>query len=159
MFDLYEPLSEKVKLPAAQYRPRKSPNVSFITDFFLRLDNNTSFDKGIFCSTTAHKEFISNAERVCVCAVYPWGPDQAAPDIVVLKNRQAYYAAVSYVDEQVGKLMDALAAMTLRNNTIVIVHGDHGFQLGGAFHYSRFPVLLHMRKMLRIPAVGRFVVD
>lgn len=96
---------------------------------------------------------------MCVCAVYPWGPDQAAPDIVVLKNRQAYYAAVSYVDEQIGKLMDALAAMTLRNNTIVIVHGDHGFQLGGAFHYSRFPVLLHMRKMLRIPAVGRFVVD
>lgn len=58
MFDLYEPLSEKVKLPAAQFRPRKSPNVSFITDFFLRLDNNTSFDEGIFRSTTAHKDFI-----------------------------------------------------------------------------------------------------
>ena len=105
-FRLNRGFSEQVKLPVAQYRPRKSPNISFITDFFLRLDNNTSFDD-----------------------VYPWGPDHPAPDEVVLKNRQAYYATVSYVDEQVGKLMDALTSLKLRSETIVVVHGDHGYQL------------------------------
>jgi arylsulfatase A-like enzyme len=41
-----------------------------------------------------------------------------------------YYASVSYVDAQVGKLMAALDAAGLRDNTIVIFWGDHGYQLG-----------------------------
>jgi iduronate 2-sulfatase len=41
-----------------------------------------------------------------------------------------YYAAVSYVDTQVGKLLDELDRLGLRDNTIVILWGDHGLHLG-----------------------------
>lgn len=41
-----------------------------------------------------------------------------------------YYAAVSYVDAQVGMLLDELDRLNLRDNTIVILWGDHGWQLG-----------------------------
>lgn len=41
-----------------------------------------------------------------------------------------YYAAVSYVDAQVGKLLDALEAQGLSQNTIVVLWGDHGWHLG-----------------------------
>jgi iduronate 2-sulfatase len=41
-----------------------------------------------------------------------------------------YYAAVSYIDAQVGKLLDALEAQGLAQNTIVVLWGDHGWHLG-----------------------------
>ncbi len=42
----------------------------------------------------------------------------------------AYYAATTYVDAQVGKLMDELKKEGLDKNTIVIIWGDHGWHLG-----------------------------
>lgn len=44
--------------------------------------------------------------------------------------RHAYFASVSYVDAQIGKALAALDEEGLRDNTIVIVWGDHGWHLG-----------------------------
>lgn len=41
-----------------------------------------------------------------------------------------YYAAVSYMDAQVGKVLDALKETGLDSNTIVIFTSDHGYHLG-----------------------------
>lgn len=41
-----------------------------------------------------------------------------------------YYASVSFMDEQVGKLLSALERLDLRKNTIVIFTSDHGYNLG-----------------------------
>jgi len=42
----------------------------------------------------------------------------------------AYYASVSYVDAQIGKLIAALDEAGVSDNTIIIVWGDHGWHLG-----------------------------
>lgn len=47
-----------------------------------------------------------------------------------LKMIHAYYAAISYADAQVGKILDELDRLGLRENTIVILWGDHGWHLG-----------------------------
>jgi iduronate 2-sulfatase len=44
--------------------------------------------------------------------------------------KHGYYACISYVDAQIGRLLDALDRYNLRDNTIVIAWGDHGYQLG-----------------------------
>lgn len=44
--------------------------------------------------------------------------------------RRAYAASVSYVDAQVGRLLEALAALDPAKETIVVVWSDHGFLLG-----------------------------
>lgn len=41
-----------------------------------------------------------------------------------------YYACVSYIDAQVGRLMDALEENGLSENTAIVLWGDHGFHLG-----------------------------
>lgn len=44
--------------------------------------------------------------------------------------RHGYLAAISYVDAQIGRVLDALDRVGLRENTIVVFWSDHGFHLG-----------------------------
>ncbi len=41
-----------------------------------------------------------------------------------------YYASVSYIDAQVGKLLDKLETSGQADNTIILLYGDHGYHLG-----------------------------
>lgn len=44
--------------------------------------------------------------------------------------KHGYLASVSYIDAQVGRLLDALGELNLDENTIVVLWGDHGWKLG-----------------------------
>jgi iduronate 2-sulfatase len=44
--------------------------------------------------------------------------------------RHGYFACVSYVDAQIGRLLAELDRRGLRENTIVVLWGDHGYHLG-----------------------------
>lgn len=48
----------------------------------------------------------------------------------VLTLRHGYYAAISYVDAQIGKVLRELDRLNLRDRTIVVLWSDHGFHLG-----------------------------
>lgn len=51
-------------------------------------------------------------------------------DQQIRNARRAYYGAISYVDDQIGKLMKALEDTKLIDNTIIVFSGDHGDMLG-----------------------------
>lgn len=51
---------------------------------------------------------------------------------------QAYLATVTYVDMNVGRLLDALDKSAYRDNTIVVFWGDHGWSLGEKHHWRKF---------------------
>ncbi|MGO1183470.1 MAG: choline-sulfatase [Micrococcaceae bacterium] len=59
------------------------------------------------------------------------GFDQREPSADdVQRARRAYYAAVSYIDDHVGRIRARLAELGLAENTVVIVTSDHGDMLG-----------------------------
>lgn len=43
---------------------------------------------------------------------------------------QAYYASISFMDAQVGRVVDALDRLGLANNTIIVFTSDHGYHMG-----------------------------
>ena len=49
----------------------------------------------------------------------------------------AYYAAIHFVDELVGKLIQELENEGLANNTIIVFTGDQGFHLGEHGHWHK----------------------
>lgn len=50
---------------------------------------------------------------------------------------QAYLASISFVDECVGIVMDALASSPYRDSTIIVLWSDHGFHLGEKHHWAK----------------------
>lgn len=51
---------------------------------------------------------------------------------------QAYLAAISFTDGQIGRLLDALDKSPERDNTIIVLWGDHGWHLGEKQHWRKF---------------------
>ncbi len=48
----------------------------------------------------------------------------------IIRARRAYYANVSYIDQWLGKLQDALAECGMADDTTIILTADHGDMLG-----------------------------
>ncbi len=55
---------------------------------------------------------------------------QPLPDDLALQLVHGYYACVTYVDAQIGRLLQALDRFKLREKTIIVLWGDHGWKLG-----------------------------
>ena len=59
----------------------------------------------------------------------PW-QEKTLSDSQMRNLIHGYYACVSYVDAQIGRLLKALDEEGLRDNTIVVLWSDHGWKLG-----------------------------
>jgi uncharacterized sulfatase len=57
-------------------------------------------------------------------------PHYSLDALTCRKALRAYYATISFVDAQVGRLMAALERLGLADNTIVVLWSDHGYHLG-----------------------------
>ena len=69
------------------------------------------------------------------------------------KFMQGYLASISYVDHQLGRLLDAIDESPMRGNTIIVVWSDHGFHIGEKENWEKFslwdqttrvPLFIHM---------------
>ena len=92
----------KLPLPTQTVRPEGAP--SYAVKYGVEID-----------------QYVPIPERVT---------DAAFPDSLTRKLIHGYYAGVSYVDTQIGKVLDELSALGLDKNTIVVLWGDHGYMLG-----------------------------
>ena len=51
--------------------------------------------------------------------------------------KEAYYATISFVDAQVGRILDYLETSGLDKNTLIVFTSDHGYHLGEHGHWQK----------------------
>jgi arylsulfatase A-like enzyme len=78
-------------------------------------------------------------------------------DAYARKIRHAYFAAVSYTDAQVGKVLDELERSGLAENTIVVIWGDHGWHLGDQRVWGKHTIFERALKSTLIVKLPRSV--
>ena len=106
--------------------------------------------------------FPSTAPKI---ANHKWGelraykdiPEEGAvPEDLAKTLIHGYYASVSYVDAQIGKLINAVDKLKFRQNTIIVLVGDHGWSLsdhGLWAKHSNFEVALQVPLIISAPGL------
>ena len=78
-----------------------------------------------------------------------------SPPDLSREMKRAYWASTSFMDAQVGRVLEALDKNGLRDNTIVVFFGDHGYHLGekGKWSkaYSMYELGLRVPLLIAIP--------
>jgi iduronate 2-sulfatase len=86
---------------------------------------------------------------------YPGVPKENPIPVDFAKTlRHGYYACISYTDAQIGKVLDALEKEGLADNTIIVLWGDHGWQLGdhGLWHkHTNFEIAARAPLLISVP--------
>ena len=126
-WDLYDPA--KIPLAENDFTPRGAPPMAMNTMYELRAYMD-------FAGTPAPGQgSLTEAQR--------------------RRLKHGYYAAVSFVDAQVGRLLTELDRLGLREDTIIILWGDHGWKLGEHNSWckqtnyeidTRVPMIVHAPK-------------
>jgi choline-sulfatase len=117
---------KNIKLPENYVQPKSTPSEAFHN--FGELRNYYGIPKG--------KEPLS--------------------DELAKKLMHGYYACVSYVDAQIGRVLQELESLGLAENTIVVVWGDHGWNLGNHQLWCKhvtFESSLRTPLILKVPNV------
>ena len=168
-FDLYD--TEKIPLPKHAGPSPSAPGLSFhhncLSDTHTSKQNvsvnadgslQTANEKSIAASVGQFIPVVENGPncvqsvlnrtRITVDGSHASKVEiQMDPTSVRLMKR-AYYASVSYMDSQLGRVLDALTEFDLAKNTIITFIGDHGYANGqrgeGGVH-----VLTYMLTALR----------
>lgn len=102
----YWDLYQRESMPLAKFTtlPAAAPEMAFQDSWELK---NGSYDK----------------------TIVPQGPG-LLPEPLQRQLIHGYMACISYVDAQLGKVLDALEASPAAKKTIIVLWGDHGWHLG-----------------------------
>ena len=71
---------------------------------------------------------------------YQWehaDPDKLFSEEYERKLRRYYFACITFVDEQIGKIMKTLEDNGMRDNTVILLTTDHGFHTGELNHWGK----------------------
>jgi len=87
---------------------------------------------------------------------WPSGPGNVTEE-EARRTRHAYFACVSYVDAQIGKVLRELEALGLAEDTVVALWGDHGWHLGDLGVWGKmtpYDYGVQSPLIIRAPGVG-----
>ncbi len=77
------------------------------------------------------------------------------PPEQIRKSRQGYYGSVSFVDEQIGRILEVLERRNLLEETLILFLSDHGDMLGDQNLWRKtygYEASAHIPMLMRVPA-------
>ena len=141
-YDLYPPASE-IKLPNNPNPPEGMPDIAWsVWDELRHYSDMEKLFNVTKCSTDAQASIDGKECRV--------------PDDITRELRRAYYSCISYTDAQIGRVIKALEEQGFSDDTITVLWGDHGWQLGEHNEWSKqtnFEDATHVPFLLHVPGV------
>ena len=118
----------------------------------ITLAPNRQLPKNVDAGISLHPSFELTGH-------YAWpGGRGKISDVQARRQRHAYFACVSYIDAQVGKVLTELKRLDLDRNTIVVLWGDHGWHLGehGIFgKHTNFEIAARSPLIIKTPDMPR----
>tara|TARA_R110002049_G_scaffold72490_6_gene187443 strand:- start:151526 stop:153076 length:1551 start_codon:yes stop_codon:yes gene_type:complete len=132
-WDLYR--REDIRLATNGYLPKNMPELAF-----------GSSPQGGFYELRDYMDF---ADAV-------WPLDGSLTPAQQRELKHGYYAAVSFIDAQIGRLLDKLDALHLTDDTIVVLWSDHGWKLGehnGWCKQTNFEIDTRVPLLIRDPRI------
>lgn len=100
-----------------------------------------------------HNEFLFSWYK----EIYSYDVPYPISDDLQRQLIEGYYACVSYVDAQIGKIITALKEKGMYDNTMIVLWGDHGFKLGEHGEWAKHTNTEHdARAPLIIKAPGDY---
>jgi len=117
-WDLYK--ADRVELPLHKTIAPTAPKVAWVDGGYC------DKKKGDLCNATAWARNLSS----CTADEEHFDAMRPIPDVVSKVWRRGYYAAVSYVDSNIGKVLTGVDRLGYRDETVVGLLADHGYQLG-----------------------------
>lgn len=138
-------------LSAGFYKPHLPFNAP--EKYWRPYDGKVELPDNDFAPENAPKESLHNYGELR----HYYGMQGDLADSTVRQLIQGYYASVSYTDAQVGRVLDELEALDLADNTIVILVGDHGYNLWEHrlwCKHSNYRTSLRTALIVRDPRIG-----
>jgi len=120
---------EKVAAPTQKVMDKSVPDVAYSV-FPMSAPNGTN---------GSHGNFVTD-------------PRHAGTDLQLRTLRQAYYTTVSWADFAAGQIINELDALGLTNDTMVVLHSDHGWHLG---EYAMWEKRTNWELGTRVPLIMR----
>ena len=120
--------------------------------YWQHYDNRVTLPYNNFPPEHVPREALHNSgELRAYDGVPPEGP---VSDELALKLIHGYYACVTFTDAQIGKILAELKRLDLDRSTIVILWGDHGWNLrehGLWCKHCNFETSLHTPLIVKVP--------
>jgi len=137
-------------MAAGFYKPHLPFNAP--EPYWALYDGKVELPENSLPPENAPKESLHNFGELRAYAGVP--PEGPVSDDMALKLIHGYYASVSYTDAQIGKILRELERLELDRNTIVILWGDHGWNLlehGLWCKHCNYETSLHTPLILKVP--------
>jgi len=113
-----------IQLASNRYQPKNSPKISMHSYGELRKYINVPNDKTLNI------------------------PDSTQIDLI-----HGYYACVSYIDHEIGRLIKHLKKLNIYDNSIIVLWGDHGWQLG---EHNLWAKHCNYQTSLKVPLIIKY---
>lgn len=111
--------------------------------------DNLQLAQNPYRSEALPKQVTSSGE------IHGYGKITATTDEAFQREaKHGYYACVSYIDAQIGLMLDELDRLELAENTIVVIVGDHGWHLGEHGFWGKHNLMNHATRaplIVRVP--------